>query len=201
MKAHPWLDLHLRPSLRLYSLLYPLDLPSIARKESTLRNGDLGENVRVANELGAGNGKGARLATIVSVTQSLIIGLSFWVIIMLFHNQIALIFSSSEAVLIAVNKLSILLAFTILLNSVQPVLSGNISILKKLRKNLYILYQRFVLIFGLIVGVAVGSGWQSYVAYINLGCYYCIGIPLGFLMGWVFNFGVMVKNVFLRLYY
>lgn len=44
------------------------------------------------------------------------------------------------------------------------------------------------------VGVAVGSGWQSYVAYINLGCYYCIGVPLGFLMGWVFKFGVMVDS-------
>ncbi|WZZ85294.1 protein DETOXIFICATION 27 [Brassica napus] len=122
-----------------------------------------GTGVRVANELGAGNGKGARFATIVSVIQSLIIGLFFGVIIMLFHNQIAWIFSSSEAVLVAVNKLSILLAFTVLLNSIQPVLSG----------------------------VAVGSGWQSYVAYINLGCYYCIGLPFGFLMGWVFKFGVM----------
>ncbi|KAL1196397.1 Protein DETOXIFICATION 27 [Cardamine amara subsp. amara] len=54
-------------------------------------------------------------------------------------------------------------AFTVLLNSIQPVLSG----------------------------VAVGSGWQSYVAYINLGCYYCIGVPLGFIMGWVFKLGVM----------
>ncbi|CAF2088183.1 unnamed protein product [Brassica napus] len=123
-----------------------------------------GTGVRVANELGAGNGKGGKFATIVSVTQSLIIGLFFWVIIMLFHNQIAHVFSSSEAVLTAVNKLTILLALTVLLNSVQPVLS---------------------------VGVAVGSGWQSYVAYINLGCYYCIGVPLGFLMGWVFKFGVM----------
>ncbi|CAN6821515.1 unnamed protein product [Brassica oleracea var. botrytis] len=123
-----------------------------------------GTGVRVANELGAGNGKGAKFATIVSVTQSLIIGLFFWVIIMLFHNQIAHVFSSSEAVLTAVNKLTILLALTVLLNSVQPVLS---------------------------VGVAVGSGWQSYVAYINLGCYYCIGVPLGFLMGWIFKFGVM----------
>jgi len=41
-------------------------------------------------------------------------------------------------------------------------------------------------------GVAVGSGWQSYVAYINLGCYYIIGVPLGFLMGWFFKLGVMV---------
>ena len=78
----------------------------------------------MANELGAGNGKGARFATIVSVTQSLIIGLFFWVIIMLFHNQIAWIFSSSEAVLAAVNKLTVLLALTVFLNSVQPVLSG-----------------------------------------------------------------------------
>ncbi|KAH9664452.1 protein DETOXIFICATION 27 [Citrus sinensis] len=119
--------------------------------------------VRVANELGAGNGKGAKFATIVSVVTSVIIGLFFWLLIMIYHNELALIFSSSEAVLQAVNKLSILLAFTILLNSVQPILSG----------------------------VAVGSGWQSYVAYINLGCYYLIGVPLGCLMGWVFHQGVM----------
>jgi hypothetical protein len=45
----------------------------------------------------------------------------------------------------------------------------------------------------------VGSGWQSYVAYINLGCYYLIGVPLGFFMGWVFHQGVMVSilNLFL----
>ncbi|XP_057470965.1 protein DETOXIFICATION 27-like [Actinidia eriantha] len=82
---------------------------------------------------------------------------------MIFDNQIALIFSSSKPVLEAVSKLSVPLAFTILLNSVQPILSG----------------------------VAVGSGWQAYVAYINLGCYYLVGVPLGFIMGWVFNQGVM----------
>lgn len=38
----------------------------------------------------------------------------------------------------------------------------------------------------------MGSGWQSYVAYINLDCYYIIGVPLGFLMGWFFNQGVVV---------
>ncbi|XP_073058992.1 LOW QUALITY PROTEIN: protein DETOXIFICATION 27-like [Primulina eburnea] len=122
-----------------------------------------GTGVRVANELGAGNGKGARFATIVSVMTSSIIGLIFWVLIMFFHNELALIFTTSQPVLQAVSKLSILLAFTILLNSVQPILSG----------------------------VAVGSGWQSYVAYINIGCYYLLGIPLGVLMGWVFHQGVM----------
>ncbi|TKY69921.1 TRANSPARENT TESTA protein 12 [Spatholobus suberectus] len=119
--------------------------------------------VRVANELGAGNGKGAKFATTVSVGTSIIIGLFFWMLILILHDKFGYIFSNSKAVLDEVNNLSLLLAFTILLNSVQPVLSG----------------------------VAVGSGWQSYVAYINLGCYYIIGVPVGFLMGWIFNQGVM----------
>jgi len=41
--------------------------------------------------------------------------------------------------------------------------------------------------------VAVGSGWQSYVAYINIGSYYLIGLPLGIIMGWVFKTGVAVS--------
>ncbi|KAG2334356.1 hypothetical protein Bca52824_005536 [Brassica carinata] len=102
--------------------------------------------VRVANELGAGNGRRARFA----------------MIILFLHDQIGWIFSSSETVIKAVTDLSFLLAFTILLNSVQPVLSG----------------------------VAIGSGWQSFLAYINLGCYYFISLPLGFVMGWIFKFGV-----------
>ncbi|CAL5384027.1 unnamed protein product [Camellia sinensis] len=118
--------------------------------------------VRVANELGAGNGKAAKFASMVSVVQSTIIGLIFCALIMIFHHQIALIFTSSSVVLDAVDDLSVLLAVTILLNSIQPVLSG----------------------------VAVGSGWQSKVAYINLGCYYIVGVPLGIVFGWVFDWGV-----------
>ncbi|CAF1696911.1 hypothetical protein Bca52824_005535 [Brassica carinata] len=121
-----------------------------------------GTGVRVANELGAGNGRRARFAMIISVIESLIIGLIFSVLVVFLHDQIGWIFSSSETVIKAVTDLSILLAFTILLNSVQPVLSG----------------------------VAIGSGWQSFVAYINLGCYYFIGLPLGFVMGWIFKSGV-----------
>ena len=43
-------------------------------------------------------------------------------------------------------------------------------------------------------GVAVGSGWQSTVAYINIGSYYIIGIPMGVLLGWLFNLGVPVPT-------
>ncbi|KAJ1298452.1 hypothetical protein BS78_01G454800 [Paspalum vaginatum] len=122
-----------------------------------------GTGVRVANELGSGNGKGARFATIVSSLTSLVIGLFFWVLIMGLHDKFAFIFTTSPAVLDAVDNLSVLLAFTILLNSIQPVLSG----------------------------VAVGSGWQSMVAYVNIGSYYLIGIPMGILLGWLFNLGVL----------
>ncbi|CAN6810573.1 unnamed protein product [Brassica oleracea] len=75
---------------------------------------------------------------------------------------LAFLAGTGETVIKAVTDLSFLLAFTILLNSVQPVLSG----------------------------VAIGSGWQSFLAYINLGCYYFISLPLGFVMGWIFKFGV-----------
>jgi len=44
----------------------------------------------------------------------------------------------------------------------------------------------------LLVGVAVGGGWQGLVAYINLGSYYAFGIPLGYVLGYVANLGVMV---------
>ncbi|KAI3843995.1 hypothetical protein MKX03_000360 [Papaver bracteatum] len=118
--------------------------------------------VRVANELGAGNGKAAKFASKVSASTSLIIGIFFCTLIMIFHEKLAIIYTTSDVVLQAVDNLAILLAFTILLNSIQPVLSG----------------------------VAVGSGWQASVAYINIGCYYIIGLPLGASLGWVFHLGV-----------
>ncbi|XP_031376108.1 protein DETOXIFICATION 27-like isoform X2 [Punica granatum] len=113
--------------------------------------------VRVANELGARNGKAAKFATIVSLVQSAIIGIFFCLLILGLHGKIAYIFTSSVDILEGFNKMSYLLSATILLNSVQPVLSG----------------------------------WQAYVAYINLGCYYGIGLPLGVLMRSVFHLGVI----------
>ncbi|GLJ39516.1 hypothetical protein SUGI_0807560 [Cryptomeria japonica] len=122
--------------------------------------------VRVANELGAGNGKGAKFSMVVSTISSTMIGLVFCLLIIVLRQEVALAFTSSFTIVEAVSKLSILLAFTILLNSIQPVLSG----------------------------VAVGSGWQSYVAYINIGSYYVIGVPFGVILGWVFDQGVLVST-------
>ncbi|CAN6218058.1 unnamed protein product [Urochloa humidicola] len=121
-----------------------------------------GTGVRVANELGAGNGKGARFAMFVSTMTSFLISLFFSLLTLIFHNKLALIFTSSEAVIHAVDEISVLLAVTILLNGIQPVLSG----------------------------VAVGSGWQELVAYVNIICYYLIGLPVGCLLGWGFHYGI-----------
>ena len=41
-------------------------------------------------------------------------------------------------------------------------------------------------------GVAIGAGWQSIVAYVNIGCYYIIGIPVGVVLGNVLNLQVKV---------
>ncbi|KAJ4954882.1 hypothetical protein NE237_011665 [Protea cynaroides] len=100
-------------------------------------------SVRVSNELGAGNPRSAAFSVIVVASLSFIIA----VII--------------AAGLLVLHHLCPLLAITVILNGIQPVLSG----------------------------VAVGCGWQTFVAYVNVGCYYGVGIPLGILLGFKFNFG------------
>lgn len=42
--------------------------------------------------------------------------------------------------------------------------------------------------------MAVGCGWQQFVAYVNIGCYYIVGVPLGVLLGFVFKLGVKVMK-------
>ncbi|KAL5081654.1 hypothetical protein RYX36_010075 [Vicia faba] len=83
-----------------------------------------GTGVRVANELGAGKWKSAKFAMQVSLVQSTVIGLIFCILIVIFKREFAYIFTSSTHVLQTVNDMSILLGVSIVLNSVQPVLSA-----------------------------------------------------------------------------
>lgn len=78
----------------------------------------------MANELGAGSAKKAKFSIINVVLTSLIIGSVLFVLFLVFRGRLAYIFTDSDAVASAVDDLSLLLAFSILLNSVQPVLSG-----------------------------------------------------------------------------
>ncbi|KAK1316546.1 Protein TRANSPARENT TESTA 12 [Acorus calamus] len=123
--------------------------------------------VRVSNELGKGSSKAAKFAIVVVVCTSLAIGIVIWALVLVFRHRMSYIFSNSAEVANATSHLSVLLAFSLLLNSVQPVLSG----------------------------VAVGAGWQGTVAYVNLICYYVVGLPLGILFGFVG--GYKVKGIWL----
>ncbi|KAH0653532.1 hypothetical protein KY290_031811 [Solanum tuberosum] len=118
-------------------------------------------SVRVSNELGAGHPKSASFSVRVVTTCSFIISVIAAILVLIFRNVISYAFTGGEVVAEAVSNLCPLLALTLALNGIQPVLSG----------------------------VAVGCGWQTFVAYVNVGCYYIVGVPLGALLGFYFKFG------------
>ena len=43
--------------------------------------------------------------------------------------------------------------------------------------------------------MAVGCGWQAFVAYVNVGCYYLIGVPVGVVLGFTFDLGAKVMII------
>ncbi|XP_039161096.1 protein DETOXIFICATION 23-like [Eucalyptus grandis] len=134
--------------------------------------------VRVSNELGRGNARAAVFSVKVIVSYSLSIGVLFWVLFLAFGHEIAHLVSSDEAVAEAMSGLTVLLAFSFLLNGVQPVL----------------------------IGVAIGAGLQRVAAIINICCYYLVGVPIGALLGYVahleikglwvgLQFGILVQTL------
>ncbi|CAN6464420.1 unnamed protein product [Victoria cruziana] len=91
------------------------------------------------------------------------IGLLLSLTLLITRNSFPKAFTSSRLVERLVRELTPLLAVSIVINNVQPVLSG----------------------------VAIGAGWQAAVAYVNVGCYYIFGIPLGLILGYILDMGVV----------
>jgi MATE family multidrug resistance protein len=159
-------------------------------------------SVRVSNELGKGNAKAAKFSIKVILGVSICIGVIFFALCLAFGKQISYIFTSNEEIAEEVSSLSTLLAFSILLNSVQPVLSGN-SIIhlptqqifnqKKKKSQTSCFDQRLTSRF-LSSGVAIGAGFQGTVAFINIGSYYVFGVPLALLLGYVADLQVKVRT-------
>lgn len=118
-------------------------------------------SVRVSNELGAGNPRAAAFSTVVTTGVSFLLSVFEAIVVLSWRHVISYAFTDSPAVAEAVADLSPFLAITIVLNGIQPVLSG----------------------------VAVGCGWQAFVAYVNIGCYYVVGIPVGFVLGFTYDMG------------
>ena len=82
-------------------------------------------SVRVANELGAGHPKKAKLSLVVAVISTFLIGLLLSLTLIVTRNDYPSLFSNDKDVQNLVKKLTPLLALCIVVNAIQPVLSGN----------------------------------------------------------------------------
>ncbi|KAG8478793.1 hypothetical protein CXB51_028688 [Gossypium anomalum] len=80
--------------------------------------------VRVANELGRGNAKALKFAIKTIMSESICIGMLFFVLCLGCWRQISYLFTSDEQVAQVISSLSDLLAISVLFNSIQAVLSG-----------------------------------------------------------------------------
>ncbi|XP_076912278.1 protein DETOXIFICATION 29-like [Bidens hawaiensis] len=120
-------------------------------------------SVRVSNELGASHPRAAKFAIGVVVISSFIFGTMLAILLIIFRHKYPAIFADSSEVQQAVYALTPLLAACLVINNIQPALTG----------------------------VAIGAGWQSIIAYINVACYYIFGIPLGLTLGFLANLGIM----------
>ncbi|CAJ1964950.1 unnamed protein product [Sphenostylis stenocarpa] len=119
-------------------------------------------SVRVSNELGAAHPRVAKFSVIVVNGVSIVISGVFCAIILIFQEPLSKLFTSDSEVIEEVSSLTPLLAISVFLNFIQPILSG----------------------------VAIGSGWQAVVAYVNLGSFYVIGLTLGCVLGFQTTLGV-----------
>lgn len=110
--------------------LHPIGNRTCITLEELVLNGclpTLCHSVRVSNELGRGDSKAAKFSIMNIVVTSTSIGLVLFVFFLFFRERLAYIFTNDEDVAVEVAHLSPLLAFSILMNSVQPVLSGEAS--------------------------------------------------------------------------
>jgi MATE family multidrug resistance protein len=107
-------------------------------------------STRISNELGAGNPQGARVATfavmILAVVETTIVSSTLFATRRIFGYT----FSNEKEVVDYVTAMAPLVCLSVIMDSLQGVLSG----------------------------VARGCGWQHIGAYVNLGAFYLVGIPM-----------------------
>ncbi|EPS72049.1 hypothetical protein M569_02707, partial [Genlisea aurea] len=127
-------------------------------------------SMRVANELGGGSSKSARLAVSVAAVIAASEGLVVATATILVRSIWGKLYSNEAEVIEYVAKIMPLLALSDFLDGFQCVLSGK-SIIAPFP--------------------ARGCGWQGLCSAINLGAYYVVGIPSALLLAFVFRIGGM----------
>ncbi|CAN7006862.1 unnamed protein product [Brassica rapa subsp. trilocularis] len=118
-------------------------------------------STRVSNELGAGNAKVAKRAVRVVLSIAILESTLVGSVMILIRKIWGFAYSSDPKVVTYVASMMPILAIGHLLDSVQSIFSG----------------------------VARGCGWQKIGAFVNLGSYYFVGVPLGLLLGFHFHLG------------
>ncbi|XP_050273350.1 protein DETOXIFICATION 12-like isoform X6 [Quercus robur] len=116
-------------------------------------------STRISNELGAGNPQAARVAVFavlfLAITETSIVS----TILLASRSVFGYTFSNEKEVVDYVTTMAPLVSLSIILDSLQGVLSG----------------------------VARGCGWQHIGAYVNLGAFYLCGIPVAAVLGFMTN--------------
>uniref|UniRef100_A0A2N9HEJ6 Protein DETOXIFICATION n=1 Tax=Fagus sylvatica TaxID=28930 RepID=A0A2N9HEJ6_FAGSY len=118
-------------------------------------------SIRVSNELGSGRPQAARLAIRVALSMVATEGILVATVMILGRNVWGSCYSKEEEVVRYVGKMLILVAVSHFFDGIQSVLSGT----------------------------SRGCGWQKIGAFVNLGAYYLVGIPIAILLAFVYHFG------------
>lgn len=115
-------------------------------------------STRVSNELGAGNPCSARIVVFTALLIALLESVTVGAALFFSRHVFGYVFSNDKEVIDYVTNRAPLLSLSVVLDSLQVVLSG----------------------------IARGSGWQDLGAYINLAAYYLCGVPVAVVLGfWV----------------
>ncbi|XP_012849828.1 PREDICTED: MATE efflux family protein 9-like, partial [Erythranthe guttata] len=116
-------------------------------------------STRISNQLGAGKPEGARLSLIALMLLAAIDAIVISASVFASRNVFGYIFSNEKEVVDYVTIMAPLVCLSIIIDSIQGVLSG----------------------------VARGCGWQHIGAYVNLGAFYLFGIPIAASLGFWLN--------------
>ncbi|KAL2457541.1 MATE efflux family protein [Forsythia ovata] len=114
-------------------------------------------STRISNELGAGKPQAAQVALYAVLILSTVEFVMASTAIFIYRRILGYAFSDEKEVVIYVKEMTPLLSLSIIMDSLQAIFSG----------------------------AARGSGWQKIGAYVNLGAYYLVGIPVALLVGFV----------------
>ncbi|KAG6494327.1 protein DETOXIFICATION 10-like [Zingiber officinale] len=116
-------------------------------------------STRVSNELGASNPKGAKLAVFVSMSLAVLEAVLVVATLLALRSVLGYAYSNEKEVVNYVYEMVPMVCLTVVTDNIQGILSG----------------------------IARGTGWQHLGAYVNLGAFYLVGIPVAILLGFALH--------------